>query len=83
MLLGSISLHLYGLFMLGAMFQLTTGAGICGQRGARQWLSLARKFTENPIFSFLFTLILTLSTGFRNFVVLYGKLVGKIPEAQG
>ena len=29
MLLGSISLHLYGLFMLGAMFQLTTGAGIC------------------------------------------------------
>ena len=29
MLVGSISLHLYGLFMLGAMFQLTTGAGIC------------------------------------------------------
>jgi len=26
-LVGSISLHLYGLFMLGAMFQLTTGAG--------------------------------------------------------
>lgn len=63
-LVGSISLHLYALFMLGAMFQLTTGAGICGRNTVSvELVTIVRRFLYRK-----FRFIIHTLNGKRRFV---------------